>query len=194
MCGPVVLSVTLAVVAAPPVLAATRARVPVETAAALELSRQCLGQPGEAGIETCRRALGIGLARGREALIRQTLTARLAGLKRWEEVVALHLDAVRLDPQDPVAHRRLGSALLYLVGRPAEAAVALRESVRLDPASAEAQGTLGVALAAMGQPQDAVAALEEAVRLDPEYLDRRPASRQVLDAAQRGQTWPDLPR
>ena len=185
--------VTVAVLTTSPASATTRTRV-VEPAAAVALARQCLDQPGESGIETCRRALGIGLARDREAMIRQVLAARLAGLKKWEEVVALQLDAVRLDPRDPVAHRRLGSALLYLVGRPAEAAAALRESVRLDPDSPDAHGTLGVALAAMGQPADAVAAMEEAVRLDPEYLDGRPASRQVLEAAQRGQSWPEVPQ
>jgi cytochrome c-type biogenesis protein CcmH/NrfG len=66
----------------------------------------------------------------------------------------------------------------------------LREAVRLDPGLPEAHGTLGIALATLGETQAAVAALEEASRLDPEYMETRPASRLVYEAARRGEAWP----
>jgi len=156
----------------------------------LEQSRLCLDLPDERGVAACRRALAAGPPSRRAAALRSVLAGKLTMLRRWEEVVEVHREAVRLEPDDPIGHLRLGSALLYLAGRPEEALPSLREAVRLGPSAPKAHGTLGVALAALGEAAAAVAALEEARRLDPDYLEARPASRLVYEAARRGETWP----
>jgi cytochrome c-type biogenesis protein CcmH/NrfG len=122
--------------------------------------------------------------------VRRLLAGKLAALGRWDELVALLRERVRLRPLDADAHMRLGAALLYAANAPEEASQALRESIRLEPGNARAYGALGSALNALGEHPEAVAAFDEALRLEPDFFDGRPASRLVFEASQRGEAWP----
>jgi tetratricopeptide (TPR) repeat protein len=181
-----------ALVAAPaPARAQGGARSPHgETAAAREQARLCERLDGEEAIAACRAALALGIGPARRAAVRQLLSLRLATLERWDDLAALLRDSVELDPGDAVAWQRLGGVLLFGLGRPADAVLALEEAVRLAPGEASARVDLAVALASAGRLPDALAAFAEAARLDPAVLESRPATRAVLDAAREGRRWP----
>jgi len=149
----------------------------------------CTSQAREAAIPACRRALVLGLRRDRATTVNLVLGLHLAALQRWDEVVAVYREAVRLSPHNAVAHWRLGDALLYGLGRPAEALAPLREATRLDPDLAGAYVSLGVAQNALGDHAEAVASFDEALRLEPRILATRPAAREVLKASRRGERW-----
>ena len=161
-----------------------------ETAAAREQARLCERLDGEEAIAACRAALALGIGPARRGAVRQLLSLRLATLERWDDLAALLRDSVELDPGDAVAWQRLGGVLLFGLGRPADAVLALEEAVRLAPGEASARVDLAVALASAGRLPDALAAFDEAARLDPAVLESRPATRAVLDAAREGKRWP----
>jgi len=152
--------------------------------------RQCLDLGGDKGVAACRHALSGALPAAPAATLRRVLAVRLAGLRRWDEVVEVYRSAVRARPADDDAQARLGHALLHLVGRPEEAVEPLQEAIRLRPDRAATHAELGTALAALGRAQEAVAAFEQAGRLDPGYFESRPAAQATFDAARRGQRWP----
>lgn len=187
-----VTTLAAALVAAPaPARAQGGARSPHgETAAAREQARLCERLDGEEAIAACRAALALGIGPARRAAVRQLLSLRLATLERWDDLAALLRDSVELDPGDAVAWQRLGGVLLFGLGRPADAVLALEEAVRLAPGEASARVDLAVALASAGRLPDALAAFDEAARLDPAVLESRPATRAVLDAAREGKRWP----
>jgi tetratricopeptide (TPR) repeat protein len=166
------------------------AGAPAEEPAAGEQARLCEERSGEEGLAACRSAIALGGGREREAALRQLLALRLASLERWEELAALYREAVRLRPDDPEANWRLGSTLLFALGKPEEALLPLQEAVRLAPADPQPRLTLGAALNALGRHPEAVAAFEEALRLDPAALNDHPGSRAVYEASQRGERWP----
>jgi tetratricopeptide (TPR) repeat protein len=168
--------------------AASGAAAPAGPAAGL--GRQCLDLAGDDGVAACRRALAGPLPAAQAASLRRVLAIKLAGLRRWDDVVAVYRDAARARPADDDAQERLGHALLHLAGRPEEAMGPLQEAIRLRPDRASAHAELGVALAALGRASEAVAAFEQAGRLDPGYFESRPAAQATLDAARRGQRWP----
>ena len=161
-----------------------------DTPAAVAEARRCWGTVGEAGITACRRALDAGLAAPRASRVELALAAKLAKLGRWEEAAEVHRRAVARRPQDGEAHRRLGSAVLHGLGRPADAETPLREAIRLGAGEARTWSDLAIALVALHRPAEAVAAFEEALRRDPQFLDGRPAARAAYDAARQGRPWP----
>jgi tetratricopeptide (TPR) repeat protein len=158
--------------------------------AGLLAARQCVDLSGEEGVSACRRALALGLPAARASALRRVLAVKLAGLQRWEEVVEVYRAAARAVPADPEAARRLGSALLHLAGRPAEAVGPLQDAIRLGPGDPLAHAELGVALAALGRAKEAAAAFDEAARLDPGFFESRPAAQAIYEAARRGEGWP----
>jgi tetratricopeptide (TPR) repeat protein len=97
---------------------------------------------------------------------------------------------VALRPEDADAHLKLGSALFFGLGRPAEALASFAESVRLAPDSALGHGLLALALGAAERPAEALAEFEIALRLDERLFDQRPAMAAAYEAAQRGEAWP----
>ena len=154
------------------------------------LMRQCLELRGPEGVTACQHALAAAPSAPQAASLRRVLAIRLAGLRRWDEVVEVYRDAVRARPADDDAQERLGHALLHLLGRADEAVGPLQEAIRLRPDRASPRGELGLALAALGREAEAVAAFTEAARLDPGYFESRPAAQATFDAARRGQRWP----
>ena len=161
-----------------------------ETPAAREAARQCVAQPGEPGVAACRRALGLPLAPARAALVRRTLAVKLAALDRAAEAIEVYREAASAQPEDALAHWRLGQALLALTGDAAGALAPLDRARERAPDDARVHGTRGLALSALGRADEAVAAFETALRLDPEYLQNRPGARAAYEAARRGERWP----
>jgi Flp pilus assembly protein TadD len=149
-------------------------------------TRRCYATVGEPGIAACRRALEAGLAPARASRVELTLATRLSGAGRWEEAAEVHRTAIARRPLDGEAHRRLGTALLHGLGRPADAEASLRDAIRLGAGEARTWGDLALALVALGRLPDAVAAFDEALRLDPKFLEGRPGARAAYEAARRG--------
>jgi tetratricopeptide (TPR) repeat protein len=169
--------------------AATKPTPASESVEARREAYLCTSQSREVAIPACRRALALGLRRDRATTVNLVLGLHLAALQRWDEVVKVYREAVRLSPHDAIARWRLGDALLYGLGRPTEARAPLREATRLDPSLAGAYVSLGVAQNAMGDHAEAVASFDEALRLEPRVLATRPVAREVLKASRRGERW-----
>ncbi len=78
-------------------------------------------------------------------------------------------EAVRLEPDDEVAHVLLGQMLMDTPGHLADAIAHFNEALRVDPKYAKAHRSLGTALLRMpGRRQEAIAHLEFAQRTDPD--------------------------
>jgi adenylate cyclase len=76
--------------------------------------------------------------------------------------------AVELNPDEPVGHMALGSALLWR-RHYSGALAALRDMMSLDPNYAQGQSAMGVTLMYAGQPAEALEAFSVAMRLDPHF-------------------------
>jgi len=163
---------------------------PRETAAGRGQARLCERLDGEAALAACRAALDLGIEPRRRVALRDLIAKKLTALEKWGDLVAHFREGVALDPQSAEARYRLGSALLFVVDRVAEAVDTLREAVRLAPSDASYWSALGIALEAQGLPIEARAAFEEALRLDATVLDGRPATQAVREAAEKGESWP----
>jgi tetratricopeptide (TPR) repeat protein len=88
--------------------------------------------------------------------------------KTYAEDLAAYLRLSQADPSDPLNHDVVAG--LYLEGgRYDEAIVHLRESLRINRASAPTHYNLGVALSQQDRREEAAAHFEEAVRIDPDY-------------------------
>ncbi len=122
--------------------------------------------------------------------VRAFLARRLAALGRWDEVTEIYSRLAAERPREAEWPVRLGAALLFGAGKPAEAETALREALRRGGASADAWALLGCALAAQRRYAEAVSALARAQALEAGYLQARPALAEVLAAARRGESWP----
>jgi Flp pilus assembly protein TadD len=86
--------------------------------------------------------------------------------KRWDDAAAAARQAVRLNPNDDVAHYDLGAALAEKGDRDGAMAEA-REALRLNPNNDLAHDNLGSALEKKGDLDGAIAEYREAVRLNP---------------------------
>ena len=78
--------------------------------------------------------------------------------------------ALRIDPDDAVAHNNLGNVFLRLPGRLPEAVAQFRAALRTNPRSATYCNTLAAALARLpGEATEAAADYQQALQLDPDY-------------------------
>ena len=73
----------------------------------------------------------------------------------WQNDLSLWGAAARGEPQSPVAHRRLGDALMAKT-RLEDAVLEYRESIKCRPNYAEGHAALGLALAKLGQADEAL--------------------------------------
>lgn len=172
------------------ILALAVGRAGAEGPETREQARLCLERRGAESVEACGKAIALGLSPRRSALVHEVFALRLAALKRWDDVVRVYAETVRLKPEDPEARLRLGSALLQGQGRPEDAIPSFREAIRLKPYDPRPFASLGAALNALGRHAEAAEALAEAQRLDPGYFDNHPAARLILEASRRGERWP----
>jgi Flp pilus assembly protein TadD len=96
--------------------------------------------------------------------------AKLVDEQKYGEAEVALREAVRLNPNDTLAHSKLGDALSGL-NKDAEAEAEYREVIRLIPNNATAHNSLGVLLAGQKKDAEAEAEYREAIRLDPnDYL------------------------
>jgi tetratricopeptide (TPR) repeat protein len=180
----------------PPVkpAAASVARPPSEpeTMAARQEARRCEETDGDpvVALQACREALRLGLREPRQSAVRQLLALRLADAGRFDELLEAYREDTALHPEDALAWRRLGAALLFLKEDASAARPALEEARRLRPDDPETLLQLGLCLNGLGQHEEAVAAFEAAINLDREALALRPAARAALEASRRGERWP----
>ena len=84
-----------------------------------------------------------------------------------ERAIAKFQKALSLNPNNAMAHQRLGFILFHLKHQPKEGLVHTEAAVRLDPQNAFARYDLGFALFANGDLTNAAVHLAEAVRLTP---------------------------
>ena len=116
----------------------------------------------------------IGYYRAALALRPQTVSLRYAlgdlylGLHRWDGAIAEYEQAVRLDPENPWCHNRLGFTLAWKGGRDDEAIAQFREAIRLDANIGWSHYFLAIALEHKGRLDEAVDEFREAARLLPE--------------------------
>jgi tetratricopeptide (TPR) repeat protein len=93
--------------------------------------------------------------------------ARLKESKqKFDQAEAAFREAIRLDPNNALAHSSLGDILSFKQ-KYAEAEAEYREAIRLSPNDANAHLTLGVELARQKKYAEAEAEYREAIRLDP---------------------------
>jgi tetratricopeptide (TPR) repeat protein len=161
-----------------------------ETAAAREQARLCEITTGESSLAACRRAIEMGLGPARLWPVRQIVARRLAALEMWEELAEHFRGDVALRPGDTEAYLKLGSVLLFGLGRLSEAEAALSESIRLAPDVALGHALLALALGASGRSSEAAAEFDIARHLDDHIFDHRPAMAAAYEAAQGGEPWP----
>ena len=124
-----------------------------------------------AAIAGLQKALQLdpGFVRARDnlGLCYEALGKHTEALENYKEAVRLNRQAPRGSPWPP-----LNLALLLLKsGKLDEAEAYVRESLRYDPAFAQAHCHLGVLLEKQRKPEEAVKELDQAATLDPAYPD-----------------------
>ncbi len=119
---------------------------------------------------------GIAAQRKRQLAMQLLQTGKFAAA-----IIAFY-QAVRLDPQDAIAHHGLGRAFL-LSGRFAEAADSLRLAITLKDDIAAAHCDLAAALDRLGQHREAVAACRRAVGLAPQSAEGHRQLGELLERA-----------
>ena len=84
----------------------------------------------------------------------------------------LHLDkALRIEPNDAIAHGALGAILLRAPGQQKEAMAHLQRSLELYPNQPAVHSSLGVALLEAGNASESLVHLQKAIELDPADSD-----------------------
>jgi protein O-mannosyl-transferase len=122
---------------------------------------------------------GVAALAERRDILRRTLPALTAAVvvalaltahaavQPWRDSVSLWQQALAADPANYRAHAAVGALLTDMPGRMDEAIAHLNEAVRLQPAFAEAQQNLGLALVKASRVAEAIPHLGEAARLLP---------------------------
>ena len=115
-------------------------------------------------------AVGCASTRDQEVKRLQARALYEQGLGHLEnQRIALGLssvqEAVRLDPSSALYRNTLGVLFLHYLARPVDAQREFEKALEIDPAYAEAQGNLGVALAQQGRWSEAVSAYRKALSM-----------------------------
>jgi tetratricopeptide (TPR) repeat protein len=108
------------------------------------------------------------MAPGAAAALLACAAASVVQARHWKDSVTLFEHAVRVTPDNLVAHYNLANALAAQ-GRTAEALAHYERAKAIRPAPAF--NTTGSLLAAQGRVGEAIAHYREALRLDPRYAD-----------------------
>ena len=94
----------------------------------------------------------------------------LRDTNRIDEALASYEQALRLHPDNAVAHNNKGIALARQ-GKLSEAVAAFRQTLRLQPNYVKAYSNLGTALLKLGRLEEAAANCRQALRLLPTHAD-----------------------
>jgi tetratricopeptide (TPR) repeat protein len=90
-----------------------------------------------------------------------------------DSAIEKYQQALSLNPQNAMAHQKLGFLLFNVKHRPADALPHLENAVRLEPRNPFARFDLGMALLSRGNASNAEPHLAEAARLLPNGYDRQ---------------------
>jgi TolB-like protein/class 3 adenylate cyclase/rhodanese-related sulfurtransferase len=129
-------------------------------------------------------------------LAHRVASGRLSRQGKHEAAITEAERAVALDPNDPIAHKAMATALVY-AGKPGEAAESIRQAIRLDPQfSHEYLFLLGLAQFGMERYEDAAETLTKAAQSNPDderslivvaatygHLGRLPEAKMAIDKA-----------
>lgn len=143
-----------------PVIEARKAEVRKHLARAAELIHQDKVEQAE---QEYRAAL---LLSPDDPDILVPLSGDLENLERWNEAINVARQALRVDPNNDMAHVNLGIAL-GSTNDTAGAEAEFHEALRIDPKNDWAHYNLGVALVIKGDQEGAIAQYREALRLNP---------------------------
>lgn len=110
-----------------------------------------------------RRAARSGRVEDQLALGRAAWDAR-----RLDQALTAYSQALRQNPREPEALRRVGMVLISRDQQPQEAAKLVQAAAKLAPNDPESQLFLGFTYNSFGQPKDALTALERYQKLKPD--------------------------
>lgn len=96
--------------------------------------------------------------------------ATLAGRGKIDEAMACYADALRLDPNFPLAHANMGVALAGQ-GKIEQAIIHYEKALQANPNCPEVNNNLAEALARQGKINLAVKHYEKAIQLNPSYAE-----------------------
>lgn len=119
-----------------------------------------------------RRAGRAALAVGAAGFLAWCALLTPLQARRWRDTETLFSHALTVDPENWLAHLKLGETARG-EGRYDAALPHLERTVELNPESAYGRTLLGVTLGQLGRGDDALRELREAVRRDPNWADGR---------------------
>jgi hypothetical protein len=119
-----------------------------------------------------RRAGRVALAVGAAGFLAWCALLTPLQARRWRDTETLFSHALTVDPENWLAHLKLGEAARG-EGRYDAALPHLERTVEINPGSAYGRTLLGVTLGQLGRGDDALRELREAVRSDPNWADGR---------------------
>lgn len=102
----------------------------------------------------------------------------------FEQAERLLVEVLAEDPHNLIA-LDLQGFVLYFLGRPAEAEIACRKALALEPERAYSTKGLGLCLAKQGRIDEGIERLRQAIRLAPHWFDPRWDLAVVLGDAKR---------
>jgi tetratricopeptide (TPR) repeat protein len=125
----------------------------------------------ETFLEALRKAKRPQPASAKKPVRQVQILAHVLGQERkWDDAAAAARQAVRLNPNDDLAHANLGFALGEKGDRDGEIAE-YREALRLNPSNEGAHFNLGAALGNRGDSNGEIAEYRQALRLNPSNED-----------------------
>jgi len=118
------------------------------------------------------------------AILAAYATATMAQVRHWSSSENLFRHALRVDPDNPVAHDSLGEVLL-MRNELDEASKHFEASARIAPQNPTAYFLLGNALIAKHQPEQAIRQFQIALSLKPDYSQAHFGCGQALSLQQK---------
>ena len=110
---------------------------------------------------------------------------------RSEEAKDEYQPAIRLNPQNAIAHHTLGDAL-YAQGKLEEAKAEYQQAIRLDPNYTYAHNNLGSVLYAQGKLEEAKAEYQRAIQLNPKNAIAHVGLRRILETQGKLNEYPQV--
>jgi tetratricopeptide (TPR) repeat protein len=116
-----------------------------------------------------KSAAGVGAA----AVLLALAACTAVQVGYWRDSITLFEHALKVTPDNYLAHKVLGVALCDEAGRYEEAAAHCRAAIAVNPSDADLHYNLGNALLGLGKADEAIAAYQKTLTLDPRYVKAR---------------------